>query len=208
MKRNAMQIMIRCAQIYKENLLNKNMLIITSKNNKIEHLEIRFPKSAYLHLTGVDVGVDRDGNKISANDFFKLCSKRKISLNNFEFKDDGTTRLKLDVLENVLKINSSVKMVTIYNGRRPKLYTEKLAGNVTACMGLVKDDYENYYVPNTILKSDVRDEGTDVERVLAIMEKQENEEVYENIIYTAKKIKLNELNIPKNIKDKINCTIL
>lgn len=198
MKREAMQILFKCAQIYNENLLNKNLLIVTSCKNKIDFLEIKFPKSAYLHLTGVELN-----KKLSANLFYKLCYKRRLSLTDFEFKSDGTTRLKLEVLPMLLNINSSVKMINIYNGQRPKLFTEKLAGNIKACLGLIKSDDGNFYVPNTVLKTDMRDEGIEPEKVLFMMKKNNTDLYYENITYTCKDFDFDNFKIPKNLSNKL-----
>lgn len=197
MKKEARKILINGAKIYKENLLNKNILIITKTNSKVNSFEVRFPKSAYLHLTGVQV----DKDSISAKDFFNLCVKRKIRLEDFDFKSNGTTKLKLDVLESALKVSSSIKMVTAYNGIRPELYTDRLAGNVRACLGLI--DKGSYYVPNTLLKTDIRHESTCIERVIVIMEKNQNDKIYKNISYLAEGIEFEKLDLPKEIKDKI-----
>lgn len=196
-KREAMQILMNCASIYKQFLMNTNVLIVTQEKQSIDYLEISFPRHAYLHLTGVEI----DERKISSNQFFNLCADRKLSLNDFKLKDDGTTRLKLEVLPNLLKINGSAKMISTYNGERPKLYTEKLAGNIRGCLGLVKSG--NYYVPNTVLNTDIRDEGINPQRVLFIMQKGTKDKFYKDITYTAKKVLVENLVIPSNIKMKI-----
>ena len=51
--------------------------------------------------------------------------------------------------------NISAKMVGDFNGCNPKLYTEKLAGGVKACLGFVKT-HRAEYVPNTVLNTDIR----------------------------------------------------
>lgn len=199
MKREAMQILFRCAEIYDKTLLKKNLLIVMRAKNNINAIEVRFPPDAYEHLTGVDVA-----NGISANHFYSLCVDKRLSPKHFEFKADGTTRLKLDVLEPLLKLTSSVKMVTDYNNRRPKLQADKLAGGVNACLGLMLEDNGRFYKPRTVLKADIRDEGDLIEQVLFIIEKNKDEEFYNNITYIAKKVDLKTLRIPKLIRQKIN----
>ena len=39
--------------LYKENFLNKNLLIISQGKDKIYTYEMRFSKTNFLHLTGV-----------------------------------------------------------------------------------------------------------------------------------------------------------
>lgn len=198
MKREAMQVLFRCAEIYNNTLLKKNLLIVTRIKNNIRAIEVRFPKDAYEHLTGVDVA-----NGISANHFYSLCVDKRLSPNDFEFKEDGTTRLKLDVLEPLLKLTSSVKMVTDFNNKRPKLQADKLAGGVNACLGLMLEDNGRFYKPRTVLKSDIRDEGEVMEQVLFIVEKLKEEPFYNNITYVSKKVDLKTLRIPKSIREKI-----
>ena len=54
-----------------------------------------------------------------------------------------------------MKIYHFAKMVEEYNFIKSLLYTEKLARNITACLGFIRDG--EYYIPNTVLKGDIRD---------------------------------------------------
>ena len=62
---------------------------------------------------------------INANQFFDLCVNRRLKENDFEFADDGTTQLKMQVLPKLVNKNLSAKMIGDYNNFYPKLYTEK-----------------------------------------------------------------------------------
>lgn len=52
-KKQAIKIIVESAMLYKENFLNKNLLIISQGNDKIYTYEMRFSKTNFLHLTGV-----------------------------------------------------------------------------------------------------------------------------------------------------------
>lgn len=46
-------------------------------------------------------------------------------------------------------------MIGNYNGPHLELYTEKVVGTTTACIGLIKRN--KYYISNSILHEDIRD---------------------------------------------------
>ena len=71
--------------------------------------------------------------------------------------------------------------------------------------GLKKDG--NYYYPATALKEDSRDLIINQERIIAIYRKEFNEHLYINNTYIAKGINIEEINLPKNILDKIDSSL-
>lgn len=179
-KREALQIIIRCAKLYEEKLRDKTLLVVIGNEKSFTYEEIYFPKSNFLHLTGAKVNM-------KANEFYKKSVKGKLGLNDFEFNDDGTTRLKLNVLPELLTMK--VNMFATYSGTRPKLYTEKLLGNVRGCLGFVRSkEYGNFYVPNTTLETDMRNESKDYKRVLFILRRNKKDSVYSELIYSAQKV--------------------
>ena len=56
-----------------------------------------------------------------------------------------------------MNLKKVASMLGEFTDRGPKLYSEKVAGNVCACMGFVADSYTKLNVPNTLLKKDIRD---------------------------------------------------
>lgn len=179
-KREALQIIVRCANLYEEKLRDKTLLVVIGNEKNFTYEEIYFPKSNFLHLTGAKV-------EMNSNQFYKKAVKAKLGLNEFEFNDDGTTRLKLNVLPELLSMK--VNMFATYNGTRPKLYTQKLIGNIRGCLGFVKSkDYGNFYVPNTTLETDMRNESKEYKRVLFILRRCKTDSKYGELIYSAKQI--------------------
>ena len=133
-KREALSVVYQCAHKYKSELMNHSLLFIcTDKHKHTYAIEVTFDASNFLHLTGFQT---REQG-ISAGDFFRRCIDRRLSENDFDFAADGTTPLKLDVLPKLVSKNLSANMIGDYNGLQPKLYTEKLAGNVVGCMGFI-----------------------------------------------------------------------
>lgn len=189
-KREIIDIMYKSAQLFEQNLKNKNLLIIYGNVNLPKIIETRATDDNFLHLTGIE----NVNSSVTPAKFYKNILDKKISENDFEIKKDGTTELKLKVLPFLMDITKHAKMLGIYNYRRPKLKTDKLIGNITASLGFIKTGH--YYSPNTVLNGDIRDDIEKSERVLAILSKDVKEKKYQTIESVAKKIDINLL-LPK-----------
>ena len=202
-KAQAISIVVTCAEQYRENLANKNLLFICQdKHKRISAIEFSFDASNFLHLTGLKVkklkykGDDAD-DTISAKEFYEKCLAHRLSASDFEFAKDGTTQLKLEVLPRLISKNLSATMIGDYNSRNPKLVTDKLAGNTAACMGFVTTGPAERYVPNTVLKIDIRDYISNQVRVLAVYRKTMCADRYEEATYFAKKIDWDAVTYPE-----------
>lgn len=152
-KKEALQIVFSCAASYKENLAGRSLLFVTTDKHKtVRCLEVTFDGSNFLHMTGFKL----NKKEISANNFFSMCCDKRLSESDFEFAADGTTEMKMRVLPGLVQKHLSAKMVGDYNLSQPKLYTDKLAGSVGACMGFVRNGGKGRFVPNTVLEGDIR----------------------------------------------------
>lgn len=201
-KEEALRIIFTCADKFEQNLANKNLLFIcVDKHMKINTMEVVFSRANYLHMTGIKFC---EGKKLSANQFYKMCIKRRLSTKDFELSYDGTTELKLQVLAALVESNISANMIGDYSGSRPMLYTHKLAGNVKGCIGFLIDGERGYYVPNTILKEDIRKLVVDGKRVIRVYRKDVSKKKYDEIVYQAKKIDWDKIELGKEILGKIN----
>lgn len=201
-KEEAISIVTDCAKKYKENLADKKLLFVCQdKHNNISCVEFSFYTYNYLHLTGLKVKREttEDNEEIlNASLFYDRCLKHRLSPSDFEFSDDGTTHMKLNVLSSVLNKNLSANMIGDYNSYNPKLYTEKLVGGVKACIGFVKTQNRDCFVPNTVLKTDIRDYTKNTARVIAVFRKNIDQQTYEEITYKAKKIDWTLIQYPEN----------
>ncbi|MEG0020798.1 MAG: PBECR4 domain-containing protein, partial [Oscillospiraceae bacterium] len=168
-KEAAIKIITDCAKIYDTNLANKNILFLfKSSGNKIEYFEAVFLPQHFLHLTGVQPAP----KKTSTINFYKKCLTGKLSPHDFSFAPNGTTDMKLQVLQSLMKIDKTAKMVGEFNFSKSMLHTEKLAGSIVACLGFAKNNKTRYYFPNTALKEDIRDLTVKPQqRIIAILKK-------------------------------------
>lgn len=155
-KINDLRTIFLAAKNYESNLLNKNILVIYEDRKTKKYLkeEFIFFDLNFLHLTGVEYTKSTNKNKNSAQ-FFYQCLANELKIEDFSYKKDGSTRLKIEVLNNIVSVHKEATMIGNFNKSRITLFTDKICGSVRACMGAVKND-NNYYVPNTALKEDVR----------------------------------------------------
>lgn len=135
-------------------------------------------------------------DKLTASDFYKRCLAHKLSKDDFVFSADGTTSMKLDVLPFIICKNLSANMIGNFNSPHPKLYTEKVAGGTKAYIGFIMDKISKEYVPNTVVKEDIRKNVTDYVRVIAVYRKEYNEKVYKERVYITKKFDWSGIEFP------------
>lgn len=109
----------------------------------------------------------------------------------FSLAKDGSTRQKLDILENMMKIKQNATMIGNFTDRGPKLYREKVAGNICGCVGFVEDRNTRLNVPNTLLKKDIRDvTACPVHKIYVAISKNYVEQKYSEVEKLDKSINL------------------
>ena len=205
-KETAIKTVVNCAEKFHMHLEGRSLLMVLSdKHKNISCIEFYFYGYNFLHLTGLKVkrkSVSSSENNpnndiISANDFYKRCLEHKLSASDFEFAEDGTSFLKLDILPYLISKNLSAKMVGDFEAMKPRLYTEKLAGGTKGCIGFVIDGNSRQFVPNTVLKEDIRDNSKNTKRVIAVLRKTKDDLKYEEITYLVNKFDWTEIEYPE-----------
>lgn len=195
-KEAALKIICDCAQTYHEVLEGRNLLFVCAgPNGQISTLEIVFTGSNFLHMTGVKF---RTVPRLSASEFYSRCLHHRLRPSDFDLDPLGYTELKLAVLPSLLKPNLGANMVGDYNGSHPLLVTDKLAGNVKCCLGLVTDPQKQpFYAPNSVLNLNIKDVTHDTRRILATYRKTIAEAQYSELIYKAKKVRWEDVQLPE-----------
>ncbi|MBQ8558872.1 MAG: hypothetical protein IJ439_02680 [Tyzzerella sp.] len=189
-KRKAIQILTKAAKLYKENLEDQKVLFLYGIPSEIKkeiekkadvlsqmkYYEVAFHRYNFLHLTGVKVN---QSEIQSAIHFYEKCLSNRLKEDDFTFASDGSTVQKLEILENMMQLKKNVTMIGDFTDRGPQLYSKKVAGNICACIGFVKDKNTNLNVPNTLLKKDIRDvTATPTEKVYIIVSKHYADDKY------------------------------
>lgn len=188
-------IIHNAAKCYETEFCHKNLLIIFGAPCKPSYIQTASSERNFLHLTGVISQLK--GNNASEL-FYAKAIDGNLSVDDFEINPDGTTQLKMEVINQALNISCNAKMIGDYNNGRIKLQTNKIAGSTASCIGFIKDN--GYYVPNTILCDDTRSNVIESQRIIAILSKNVSESQYEKTNYVAKKIEIKPL-LTKLAKD-------
>lgn len=197
-KEYVIKIVIECARMYEKNLMDRTLLfILMDKHKNISSAEVSFCRNNFLHLTGLKI----DKRKMSADQFFSLCVDGRLSARDFQFSEEGTTVLKLQVLPLLLAKNLNANSFGDFGGNGIRLYTEKLAGGIKGCIGFVKAEETSEWVPNTLLNEDIRKLSKNRKQVIATYRKYRTEDKYTEIVYRAKKIEWERVNYPEELKD-------
>lgn len=199
-KEIAIKIITSCARDYHRYLENQNLLFLFGTLQNTGFFEAAFLPRHFLHLTGVEVA---NGRFTGSSDFYEKALKGQLSPYDFSLSVTGTTEMKLLVLPQLVRIYHTAKMVGDYSFTKSALYTERLAGNVTACLGFLRED--EYYVPNTALKEDIRDVSVKPQqRVLAILRKPVTQPIYREVCYRAKGLTIEGIHLPNDIQPKVS----
>ncbi|MDE6674000.1 MAG: hypothetical protein K2K19_04195 [Acetatifactor sp.] len=197
-KKEAISVITRCARLYAENLCDEQLAFLyRDSSNKVHIVEVIFRANNFMHLTGIETKQHQ-----TAGSFYRDAIEQRLKESNLFFKDPHTTELKLKILPNIMNIAYTARMIGDYTGSCIDLYTEKVAGTTTACLGLLKN--KNDYVPNTILSEDIwhitpHPPG----RIFAIFKKSVKDAIYSELTYQSKSIELTRKCLPNSFINRI-----
>ncbi|MDE6273666.1 MAG: hypothetical protein K2L87_01295 [Clostridiales bacterium] len=192
-KQDAIKTVTDAAKQYKENLSGKTLLYLFATSRvDADYFEVDYSEGNFLHLTGVKT------QGLSPDEFFNRCLVGKLGERDFSFASDGTTQLKLDVLLQLMTKDTSARMVGKYNGINIHLHTERLAGGIKAALGFKRKE-NGRFVPNTLLKCDIRDKVEDPLRGLAVFRKDMSKNQYAERTYLAKGVDLSTYSLPDEV---------
>ena len=202
-KKEALAILFRSAEVYKNHMVGRNYAIIYSEKGKPVIIQTKASKSNFLHLTGLDT-------KLNPSEFFELCLNKRLKVEDFKFDTGGFAKLKLSVIEKVLYFESFPKMIVHFDRYRPNLYCEKIAGTIYACIGFTQ--INGFYIPNTVLAEDSRNFSDKPSmRILAILSKKDKELLYNIVHMVSKKcieiLKQADTWIKSNTSSEIYCSL-
>lgn len=187
--------------MYDHMLRNKKLLFITeTKKNKIETIEVMFKKENFFHLTGLKL----KNNNISSSLFYQLCLNHKLSIKDFELKNN-MSKWKLEVLPQIIKIDRLANQIGEFSNSGNLLKTDILVGTTrNAVLGLKFIPKNKIYIPNTVLKEDIRKIANRRNKVIAIMKKDLKQSSYKDFTYINKRIEKKQLFQNAEIASKIN----
>ena len=155
-----------------------------------------------LHFTDVSLSTG-----INANNFYRAALNNRLSENDFFFIGNHTTELKLKVLDVIMNIDVKARMIGNYIGPHLELYTEKVTGTTTACLGLIQNN--DYHIPNSVLSEDIRSiVPKPPGKIYAIFKKPTNSHFYTELTYKSPTIKITAKCLPQNLTNEIDPSLL
>lgn len=87
------------------------------------------------------------------------------------------------------------------------LYTEKVTGTTTACLGLIEK--ENFYIPNSVLSEDIRSiVPKPPGKIFVIFKKNINSTLYNQLTFKSPHLKITEKCLPINLVEYIDPSLL
>ena len=150
LKKPSIAQLLRVTDKYRDNLYNKNILLVGTRGDEVGHVELRFLGRNFKHLTGVKT-VSR---KLRGNQFWRMCANHRISERDLEFDYKGTARQKLNAAERAFEPGTCFRGFGVPNGARRYVEVELFAGSLRACMGF--ENFEARYLdPKTLLDSPI-----------------------------------------------------
>lgn len=197
-KKNDLNIIKQAALLYDKYLLNKKILFVYLKNNKIEYYEVTFLKEHFKHLTGVKTN-------LNAYEFYYRAKNNRMRMKDFEYKDN-TSALKIDNLIKAMNLCSFSKMIGEFKHNKVYVSVKKVTGNNNLIVGF--DEGKNINYPKTLLKGDIRDYTQKVYRIIGILSKNLLDKKYNKLDYIAKKINVKRFISNNELKDLIDIDIL
>lgn len=201
-KKEFIDIIAKSQKEFEKNLKNKKLIFIYENNDKtIGKEEVFFPISAFYHLTGVQA-CDLNNKLLNSYQFYEILRVGGINETKIKLKDK-TTYYKLQVLPQLMKLDKMANMIGDFTGHSIFLQTDKLIGNVNACMGFVKNE-QNIYIPNTALKEDIRNITADRKKIIAVLKKSINEKLYKDITYLKQNYQIENILKNKNVNKSID----
>jgi hypothetical protein len=202
-KTEAISIIIKCAKTYKNYLDGKQVVFVyRDENNRSDYTEVRFRSYNFLHFTGVSL---RKG--LNANDFYRYALNNRLSEKDFSFKSNHTTELKLKVLDTIMNIDTSARMIGNYIGPHLDLYTEKVTGTTTACLGLIEKG--DYCIPNSVISEDIRSiVPKPPGKIYAIFKKSIKSTLYTQLTYKSKNLTITKKCLPQSLIEQIGPSLL
>ena len=205
-QQDVLNIISMCHKKYEKNLNNKKIIFISEEKNKnLFMLEVIFRSSNFLHLTGVAVIKRKTGEKANSYEVYSMLKDQRFNLKEYCIKrKDNTTDLKLQVLPQLMRIDKIANMIGEFSGSNIYLQTGKIAGNINACMGFIKDTKVNVYIPNTALREDIRKITDSRSKIIAILKKDIANKLYKNITYLKKNYEIEDMLKNKDINKVID----
>lgn len=154
---------------------NDFLIFFYNSNKEILYKKIVFEKKHFKHLTGIDTS-------LSAVDFYNTIQENELKQHHVKLKKDGTTRLKLEILDKIhLPFHSPAMIGTYFNFSKLYLKVDEVIGTNLISVGLKNNT--NYLIPSSLLKENIKKITEPTFPVLFVLKKKSNDEYFNEITH-------------------------
>lgn len=192
--KNDYAIVLKCAKQYKEELADTKMVFVYENRHTKEYgyFEATFLLSNFKHLTGIIYPFkNKEKNIEDSSDgavhFFNLALRKRLDISKCKYKPDGTTQIKLQILQMIMNIKKTARMTGDFNHSKLHIMADKMCGSVAATLAFTKNEIGDY-CPSSVLREDIRNLVTDFHSIIAIYQKDIGDAAYTRVCYESKKL--------------------
>lgn len=145
----------------------KKLYLYVVGNKEIKLQELSFSNRHFMHLCGVKYS---NGAKGFINDL----NKKRLNLNLLSVKSDGTTFQKLQIIDQIDRLDSLQTQISIGNNMA-SIHYDSLLKTKERILGIaIKKDANDKYIPLSLLNLSVKDNKSLTSfEVIAILEENE-----------------------------------
>lgn len=170
-KKKVIDIIGNAAKKYRDNLQDKNFLILYQTSTKAEIVQVEFRDFHFLHLTGIKT-------KLSAQRFYEKCLNGKMSVEEIELDYEGKVQQKLLVLPFLHELLYHNCMIGSFINSGIYIKSDYFIGNTKAILSVGFRSGKRADFPVTLYKEDVRKLSNPTNKVLAILVKDYRQQKY------------------------------
>ena len=194
---------------YRENLENKDFLLIYKNDDREKEIFIRFLKKNFFHLTGLEIGQ----RSISPIDFYKKLENKTLKINDIAL--GKFTEKKLKVYEEMIRIFKEQSRIGDYDSSN--FYQKNLSIDKGMALSIPNSDMVlgirfiggRYTVPVSLLQQKLENISykDTITEIVCMFEKNIKEEKYTKIVYTTVEIET-LINNNKELEDLLASELL
>lgn len=195
--REALKVIVEAAKNYDKKLKDKHFLIVYQEGSQMKTACVGFRDMNFLHLTGVKTN-------LSAQLFYSASISGKLSEKDFSLDTRGKAQQKLAVLPYLHELFYHNCMIGNFINSGICIKADYFVGDTKAVLSVGFRYGKKVDMPVTLYNENVKILSKPTFKVLAIFEKNYNEEDYRICTYLSKGQDMGKLRLPDEIANIVD----
>lgn len=195
--REALKVIVEAAKNYDKKLKDKHFLIVYQEGSQMKTACVGFRDMNFLHLTGVKTN-------LSAQLFYSASISGKLSEKDFSLDTKGKAQQKLAVLPYLHELFYHNCMIGNFINSGICIKADYFVGDSKAVLSVGFRYGKKVDMPVTLYNENVKILSKPTFKVLAIFEKNYNEEDYRICTYLSKGQDMRKLRLPDEIANIVD----